>query len=545
MTTKYRLCVSTLFAGLSFFVQISAFIALPGLAQLPLPDDFNAETPSPVSCIAVQTDGRVLAGGYVATPGGRRIPFFFRLYVDGQVDSGFNIGISEPISSLVLLADGRILIVSSAITPGGLSFGSVARLNMDGTPDSEFNAQTNVGSTVAVQPDGKILLGWGSRSPSDRSFVHISRLNADGTLDDGFRSATGDGDPGNTHVSALAIQADGSIIVGGSFTTFSGQPRANLARFHPDGVLETEFNPGADARVQVIAVQADGKILLGGSFTNVTGLVRKRIARLNADGALDVGFDPGANGDVSCVALQTDGRILVAGSFTFLGGQPRTNIARLNADGTLDNSFNPAASGRYREVSSLALQADGKILVGGRYVYWVAPGGRELAKSLWRLNKIEPATQALHYDGSTITWLRGGSSPEVWRTTFECNTNGLGWIGLGTGTRVQGGWQLTGVSLSPNAVVRARGYVCGSSRNASSWFVESTLPERLPIRLNLTRDGSNLLLNWGGGPGPFQVQQATGLDASNSWEDVGELVQTNSALLPIGSNKRFLRVRGL
>ena len=94
------------------------------------------------------------------------------------------------------------------------------------------------------------------------------------------------------------------------------------------------------------------------------GQARNYIARLNADGTLDTGFNPNADGYVYSIALQADGKILIGGCFTTIGGVTRNRIARLNADGTLDTGFNPNANGH---VYSIALQADGKILVGGDF----------------------------------------------------------------------------------------------------------------------------------------------------------------------------------
>ena len=113
------------------------------------------------------------------------------------------------------------------------------------------------------------------------------------------------------------------------------------------------FNPGANNAVYALAVQADGKILVAGCLHDVgrrgTGTTtRNRLARLNADGSLDTGFNPGANGQRRRVAVQADGKILVGGTFTTLGGggtgtTARNYIGRLNADGSLDTGFNPGA----------------------------------------------------------------------------------------------------------------------------------------------------------------------------------------------------------
>ncbi len=100
------------------------------------------------------------------------------------------------------------------------------------------------------------------------------------------------------------------------------------------------FDPNANGAVRVVVVQLDGKILIGGDFTTLSPnggapVIRNRIARLNPDGTLDALFDPNANGTVYSIAVQTDGKILVGGAFNgvnSIGGQMRNRIARLDAD---------------------------------------------------------------------------------------------------------------------------------------------------------------------------------------------------------------------
>ena len=95
--------------------------------------------------------------------------------------------------------------------------------------------------------------------------------------------------------------------------------------------------------------------------------MRNHIGRLNVDGSVDSTFNPGANSIVQAIAVQPDGKILIGGNFTAVGGgtgtaTPRSYLARINADGTVDTSFNPGAN---NVVYALVLQPDGKILVGG------------------------------------------------------------------------------------------------------------------------------------------------------------------------------------
>ena len=98
------------------------------------------------------------------------------------------------------------------------------------------------------------------------------------------------------------------------------------------------FDPNADGPIRVVVVQPNGKILLGGDFTTLSpnggvAVTRNHIARLNPDGTLDTAFDPNANGIVRSIALQTDGKIMVGGDFrsNSIGGQTRNRIARLDA----------------------------------------------------------------------------------------------------------------------------------------------------------------------------------------------------------------------
>lgn len=106
--------------------------------------------------------------------------------------------------------------------------------------------------------------------------------------------------------------------------------------------------------------------------------------------------------------------------------------------------------------------------------------GTQTRKSVGRLNNTEPATQDLSFDGSTISWLRGGASPEVWRTSFDVSTNGSDWVNLGAGQYITRGWQVTGLDFPTNATVRARGFLAGGHKKGSGWFVECAYPQVLP-----------------------------------------------------------------
>jgi uncharacterized delta-60 repeat protein len=292
----------------------------------------------------------------------------------------------------------------------------------------------------------------------------MARLNADGTVDATFNPNANGG------VNSIVVQANGNILVVGDFTKIGGQARNYIARLNADGSLDTAFNPNANDFILSTAMQADGKILVGGYFTFIGGQTRNKIARLNADGSLNTTFNPSANDLVFSIAVQADGKILVGGYFTFIGGQTRNKIARLNADGSLDTTFNPNAT---NYVLSIAVQVDGKILVGGNFTTI----GEQTRKSIARFSADDAALQNLTVsgNGTTITWMRGQSSPEVFDVTFERSPDMSVWTGLGAGTRIAGGWQLTGQSLlfNVNDYIRARGRASGGQHNGSTSLVES------------------------------------------------------------------------
>jgi uncharacterized delta-60 repeat protein len=503
--------------------------------------DFYPGADDSVLSMALQADGKILVGGWFDTLGGQPRDGIGRLNPDGTLDSAFNpgAGASYPgVSSLAVQADGKILVGGYFTTLGGQPRNNLGRLNPDGTVDSTFNSGANYTvSSLAVQADGKILVGGDFFELGGQPRNSLGRLNPDGTLDPTFNPGA------DSYVYCLALQAEGKILVGGYIDTLGGQPCNYLGRLNADGTLDSTFNPGANDEVYSLAVQADGKILVGGYFSMLGGQPRKALGRLNPDGTVDSAFNPGADAgeedwpSVSSLALQADGKILVGGYFTTLGGQPRNNLGRLNPDGTLDSTFNPGA-GYY--VHSLAVQADGKILVGG---YFTTLGGQP-RNYLGRLNNTGPASQSLTYDGATITWLRGGASPEVWRTAFEWTSDGFSWFALRPATRTPGGWQCPASNLPPNAVIRARGFTVGGHGNASSWFVESALTSAPVLRLSIARDGLNVLLTWTGGQGPYQVQQTTELGQANAWQDVDAPLHTNALSIPIGVGAKFLRVLG-
>ena len=309
---------------------------------------------------------------------------------------------SQTLGGIVVQPDGKILMSgqSDTNTPSFNYQFAIARLNANGSLDTTFSGDglvtTDLGTeesnaSVALFSDGKIIISGTTRNPA-LGFV-ILRYLANGTLDNSFSAA-----PVPTHGFAsytgppLLTQPNGSVTVSGMAKESAASTNGGYLtmRFTATGSLDTTFSSdgiaftqsrGKDDEARAIAVQSDGKILLGG----ITGL-GITVLRTLPDGSLDPSFggDGRASLDfgVMCesIAVQPDGKVVVAGysyeSFFDSGGSFMYSdydfvVGRLMANGDADSSFGTNGKvkshlgGRDDVGHSVAIQADGKILVGG------------------------------------------------------------------------------------------------------------------------------------------------------------------------------------
>jgi uncharacterized delta-60 repeat protein len=324
-----------------------------------------------VNTTSIQADGKIIVGGTFTTFNGTARSRIARLNPDGSLDTGFNpgSGFNNAVFTTSIQSDGKIIVGGGFTAYNGTTRNRIARLNVNGSLDTGFNPGSGFNNTVnttSIQADGKIIVGGDFTTFNGTARNCIARLNPDGSLDTTFNPGNGF----NSAVFTTSIQADDKIIVGGSFTAFNGTTINRIARLNPDGSLDTGFNPGSGFNINVstTSIQADGKIIVGGTFTTFNGTARNRIARLNVNGSLDTGFNPGSgfNGSVRTTSIQADGKIIVGGFFTTFNGTARNRIARLNPDGSLDTGFNPG-SGFNAVVLTTSIQSDGKIIVGGSF----------------------------------------------------------------------------------------------------------------------------------------------------------------------------------
>ncbi len=347
--------------------------------------------------VAIQDDGKIVAAGITD------VSFAVARYnANGSLDTSFDtdgkvatvVGDNAAsIEAIAIQEDGKILAVGSAfVTDNAYDF-ALARYNPDGSLDASFDTDgivlTNINGSdvavdVAIQSDDKIVVVGVTGSNFD--FV-VARYNPNGSLDTSF---DGDGlvfttfPPNPASVRAVALQADGKIVVAGAVnSTFT------VARYLTGGTLDPDFGEdgfviapvGAVSIPVAVEVRGDGRIVVGGYASMPDTEYDYAVVRLLADGTLDSSF---GDGGIATTAITTDSDILEAmtinssGQIVLAGTKGddvffNTVLVRLDPDGSPDAFFGTAGvvtlalTAADDFARSLAIQDDGAIVAVGQY----------------------------------------------------------------------------------------------------------------------------------------------------------------------------------
>ncbi len=325
--------------------------------------------------MALQPDGKIIIGGFFSAYDGVSRNHIARINPDGTLDTSFSpgTGANNYIASVALQSDGKIIAGGFFTSFDGSSRNRIVRLNPDGSIDNTFAMGSGTNEyvyTISVLQDDKIYVGGGFTTYNGVNVGHFTRLNPDGTRDTSFAAGT----PGNNSVLTHAVQPDGKIVIGGYFTTYVGNSRPRIARLNVNGSLDLTFSVGTGLNNYPLTMvaQPNGKILVGGAFTTYNGATVNRLVRLNADGSRDTGFVTGTSlSDIAYwSAFQPDGKLLIgSAATTYNGNSSYPYLVRLN--GYDPNSLDaPMLSGDIfcqGESISIDYTADGYYAVGNQF----------------------------------------------------------------------------------------------------------------------------------------------------------------------------------
>jgi uncharacterized delta-60 repeat protein len=296
-----------------------------------------------------------------------------------------------------------------------------AHAQTPGSQDFTFATGPQADSTVlalALQPNGQVLAGGIFANFRGQPRTGVARLNPDGSLDSLNPGLVLSGyEGGSPTVNAIAVQADGQIIVAGSFNVIGQTAGVGIARLNAaDGSLDSTFNAGSGVfdnggsvgAAYALAVLPNGQILVGGDFITFNGVPYTGLVRLNADGSLDTtfntngaGVNPNGYGHyVHSIAVQSNGQIVIGGGFNEYDGVQEGGVARLNADGTLDQSFNVGEGVDYA-ANAVAVQSNGQVIVGGGFNNF---DGANIPTHLVRLN-TDGSLDTSYYASNTTLFI--------------------------------------------------------------------------------------------------------------------------------------------
>jgi uncharacterized delta-60 repeat protein len=399
-----------------------------------------------VYSLALQIDGKILAGGSFTTFNGVNRNNIIRLNTNGSKDDSFSIGIgfNGKVNDVAIQADGKVLICGDFSTYKGITQKKIVRLLTDGAVDAAFDIGTSFANAtsiydpqspekIALDANGNVMIAGSFTSfngttkqgflklltngsidlSSDfisKNYLHCIEIGSDGKIVVGGDTytyrifANGSQDPSlnngsgfNDTVNTILQQADGKYIVGGNFTKYQNETHNALTRFNADGTTDTTFNFGSGlvyGSIYTSLLLPDGKLIIGGNFSyNYNGNYLQNLLKLNADGSIDNTFTvTPINGPVESLALQSDGKVLIGGNFTEFNGTLDTYLMRINPNGIRDVSFDQGAGfnteGFGLGVNSIVIQPDGKILVAGEFtIYQNEPHYRILR--LWPNGSVD------------------------------------------------------------------------------------------------------------------------------------------------------------
>jgi len=348
-----------------------------------------------VTTIVIQPDNKILVGGGFNSFNGVARERIARLNSNGTLDptffpgTGFNAGTAfRQVLAIALQPDGKVLAGGRFDSFNGSTRNGLVRLNANGSLDPTFSASGFSGFTyvfaIAVQPDGKVLLAGEFSNYQGHACHNIIRVDQFGVYDPSFQPGTGTNDV----IYTMRLQENGRILLGGAFTTYNDLPAGCAVRLLPDGALDVSFLLGTGFNAPVFSIATttfDNSILMAGSFTQFKNLPKYRVVKLDENGNYAFSYPPQINQVIKAIASGWMDDIVIGGRFTSYTAddmdEPVGRIARLFEYGPVDLAFHSYPG--FNEVApnqgvqALAITATGDVIAGGTFTQYngIATGG--------------------------------------------------------------------------------------------------------------------------------------------------------------------------
>lgn len=186
---------------------------------------------------------------------------------------------------------------------------------------------------VAAQKDGKVVIGGNFNNVDGQPRSNLARINADGSLDMTFVADIENGVSGTVY--ALAIDPSGDVLVGGYFSQPKNSELKNFIRYTSEGQIDPKFSPNdcPNGAVYAIAVDPDGSVVIGGEFSEVGASPRRNLAKFKPDGSLagPVNIPQGVNGTIRALVSHPTGSTFAGGEFE-AGGNAARNVINVPAN---------------------------------------------------------------------------------------------------------------------------------------------------------------------------------------------------------------------
>ena len=335
-----------------------------------------------VNDIIQQMDGKLIVSGCFMMFNQVNRENIIRLNSDGSDDNSFVDLYSflnfNSIDSISLFNDQKILASGSLDYNNKKQGNYIVKINSNGTRDASFN---NIGkgffrttvNDVIQSADGKILVGGQFHSYNGLKCNGFTRLNYDGSVDNTLNYGGLNGFEGNNNgeITSIETTSDGKIYIGGSFSTFNGNPAGRIVRINPDGKKDTSFNIGEGfdyrtaypGRINDIMSLPNGYVLVAGFFSTFGWYNRYGIVALDSQGNM-AGF-PDVGRYVNCLKKQNDGNVLIGSN----GNTTVDAVLRFDVNSwKIDQSFVLDPLLKNGSVTSIAVQQDNKIILCGEFI---------------------------------------------------------------------------------------------------------------------------------------------------------------------------------